>query len=376
MNPNPSLFDHVLDRSPRGGTLAEQAYTALRAEIDAGRWAEGDRLPSIQALTEMTGLSRTPFQWAYERLRSEGFIRHNGRAGTRLVSPKPIKATDRGTIGIALLREHGVEYSRGSHAEGRLAPITDKAVARGFKTDVRFIEDGDAWLDVDRVGGVFGEDVVGVISLRLFSHPGYDQLPDDRLPFVCLGGGSLDCLPAVGCDTYAAYRLLTERLTALGHRNIICRCGPFDSEESRDTRLRGHAAAMAAAGLEVNTTAIERSRLVDPADLSGVRDFLREFDDATAIAAVGSNLGHDIAAVATMMGRRIPEDLSIVGSATKIHTTSPPTLFTRFDYNQTASLDACFKLLEEQIETRCCQVSHLLVRPIIVDGETIAPPRD
>ena len=375
MKPNPLLFDHVLDRSPRGGTLAEQAYAALRAEIDAGRWGEGDRLPSIQLLTEMTGLSRTPFQWAYERLRAEGFIRHNGRAGTRLVSAEPLKSVDRGTIGIALLREHGVEFSRGSHAEGRLAPITDKAVEHGFKTDVRFIEDGDAWLDVDRLGGVFGEDVVGVISLRPFAHSGYDQLPDDRLPFVCLSGGSLDCLPAVGCDTFTAYRLLTERLTALGHREIICRCGPFDSDHALDTRLRGHAAAMAEAGLKVNKSAIKRSRKIDPADLSAVRDFLRKYEKATAVVAVGASLGHDIAAVATMMGKSIPEDLSIVGSAAKIHTTSPPTLFTRFDYNQEASLDACFTLLEELIKTRRCRVSHLLVRPLIIGGNTIAPPR-
>ncbi|MCX7015449.1 MAG: substrate-binding domain-containing protein [Candidatus Sumerlaeota bacterium] len=134
-------------------------------------------------------------------------------------------------------------------------------------------------------------------------------------------------------------------------------------------------AAMREAGLSVHTDSVHRSKTMDPQDLNAVRQFLLDYAHATAVVTIGAGLGHDIVSVADLIGIRIPEDLSIVGSARRRHGPVPPQFFTRFDFNQNAVLNACFELLQEQISTRHCRLSQVLIRPHIVDGDTVAPPR-
>jgi len=67
-------------------TLAEQVYDILCEEIHAGRWKIGERLPSITALAEQSGLSRMPIQRAFENLRKEGYVTQKRRVGTFLTS--------------------------------------------------------------------------------------------------------------------------------------------------------------------------------------------------------------------------------------------------------------------------------------------------
>src|SRR5262249_22527255 len=53
---------------------ARQIYDALKAQIDAGVYGAGARLPSTRALASELGASRTTVTTAYEQLIAEGFI--------------------------------------------------------------------------------------------------------------------------------------------------------------------------------------------------------------------------------------------------------------------------------------------------------------
>lgn len=62
-------------------TLTDQLYQALRAEIDSGRMAPGDKLPSKRQLAEHLHVSTATVEAAYGRLASEGFCESRPRSG-------------------------------------------------------------------------------------------------------------------------------------------------------------------------------------------------------------------------------------------------------------------------------------------------------
>ena len=64
-------------------TIGGQIAAALRAQIAAGVYAPGDRLPSTRALAAERGVSRTTVTAAYEQLLAEGYL--DSRQGARSV---------------------------------------------------------------------------------------------------------------------------------------------------------------------------------------------------------------------------------------------------------------------------------------------------
>ncbi|MBW4090218.1 MAG: PLP-dependent aminotransferase family protein [Proteobacteria bacterium] len=68
---------------PARTTASGQIAAALRAQIAAGVYAPGDRLPSTRALAAERGLSRTTVTAAYEQLLAEGYL--DSRQGARTV---------------------------------------------------------------------------------------------------------------------------------------------------------------------------------------------------------------------------------------------------------------------------------------------------
>ena len=117
------------------------------------------------------------------------------------------------------------------------------------------------------------------------------------------------------------------------------------------------------------------SIVTDPSPGRAAKHGIGKLAEATAVVSVGTVVGHDIVTVADLAGIRIPKDLSVVGSATRLRHHDPPGFFTRFDYNQEAALASCFDLIEEQMATRQCRFSRILVRPLLIEGDTLAPPR-
>ena len=66
--------------TPERSSLAEQAYAALKEELHSFRLVPGDRLSEAE-LGARLGVSRTPVREALFRLRNEGFIDLESKAG-------------------------------------------------------------------------------------------------------------------------------------------------------------------------------------------------------------------------------------------------------------------------------------------------------
>ncbi|MGC5165588.1 LacI family DNA-binding transcriptional regulator [Luteimicrobium sp. DT211] len=117
----------------------------------------------------------------------------------------------------------------------------------------------------------------------------------------------------VGSDDAQGGRLAAEHLLALGHRRIVF-CGPTTTPSRVVAeRLRGFRAALAAAGVAWDDT------LVVPANTSfeeGLRAggvVAASHPEATAVLATADILAAGLAKALARAGRRVPEDVSVVG---------------------------------------------------------------
>ncbi len=74
-----SVLNPVADAAPRTN-LADQVYARLKAELHDFLWAPGDRFSEAE-IGLRTGVSRTPVREALFRLRNEGFLDVESKAG-------------------------------------------------------------------------------------------------------------------------------------------------------------------------------------------------------------------------------------------------------------------------------------------------------
>lgn len=107
---------------------------------------------------------------------------------------------------------------------------------------------------------------------------------------------------------FEATRLLLEN----GHRQIATICGPMDTVPGRD-RLGGYRDAFAAAGLPVNERLIFSGNFSVESGEEGTRSILRHHPEVTAIFPANNLMTLGCLSVLTQAGRRIPEDMAVVG---------------------------------------------------------------
>jgi LacI family transcriptional regulator len=116
---------------------------------------------------------------------------------------------------------------------------------------------------------------------------------------------------AVSDDRLGA-ALAVRHLVDLGHRRIGLIGGPPHASTARG-RHSGYCEALAEAGLAVDESLIVGNSFSMEAGESAGRALLDRADPPTAIFAVNDNTAIGVMAAAHALGRRIPDDLSLVG---------------------------------------------------------------
>lgn len=107
---------------------------------------------------------------------------------------------------------------------------------------------------------------------------------------------------------FEATRLLLKN----GHRRIATICGPMDTVPGRD-RLGGYRDAFAAAGLRVDENLIISGDFSVASGEEGTRSILKHHPDVTAIFPANNLMTLGCLSVLNKTGRRIPEDIAVVG---------------------------------------------------------------
>jgi DNA-binding LacI/PurR family transcriptional regulator len=137
---------------------------------------------------------------------------------------------------------------------------------------------------------------------------------NDRTPVV-LVARALRSSPVdvVRTDDVAGARLAVEHLVSLGHRDIVHVDGGSSSGAAE--RRRGYRAAMRAAGL-AGSEAMVAGGITDADGEAAGMELLELFEAGsgpTAVTAFNDHCAAGLVAALRARGRRIPEDLSVVG---------------------------------------------------------------
>jgi len=243
-----------------------------------------------------------------------------------------------------------------------------------------------------------GESAVGSVAADghlIFSvdraHPAVDTLVGAGRPIVTIDEPDLgDHTSFVGIDDAAGAELAARHLLDLGHRRFgillgrlggAVRSGPVDATREEDISIRvarrriaGYRAAIEAAGLDPAAVVVWESGSNDPDsgrratdDLVGAHPGLTAllcFSDQLAIGATQSLL---------RLGRRVPDDVSIVGfdDVPRASTWDPPLTTVRqplVDKGRAAA-DLLLELIEHQPARRIELPIELVVR-----SSTAPPP--
>ncbi|MEV4392446.1 GH1 family beta-glucosidase [Nonomuraea sp. NPDC049607] len=137
-----------------------------------------------------------------------------------------------------------------------------------------------------------------------------ERLSRTGVPLVLLGRPPVSSLvPYVDADNAAGAAAATEHLLATGRRRIGVICGPMDLVATQD-RLAGHRAAMERAGLRVRPAIGDLTRASGTA---AAGQLLGDAPDLDAIFAADDRMAIGALLAARAAGRRVPDDLAIVG---------------------------------------------------------------
>lgn len=251
-----------------------------------------------RVLDERLPRSHTPAADRVRRVASElGYVRDPlaaslRRTGTSTVGVVVPRLTD---VVMATLYE---EIAAASAARGLFAVVAtthdhpdreelavQSLLRRRVDGIIRATARTDARLDVGRLGSTVRE----VLALR--------------------GDG---VLPAAVGDDRLGGRLATRHLLDLGHTRIALVGGP-DYATSATGRRDGYLQALAEAGLPPDRALIVGDAFSIEAGQEAALSLLTRPDRPTAVFAVNDSVAIGVLSVASQLGLRIPEDLSVVG---------------------------------------------------------------
>src|SRR6185503_9143931 len=303
-------------KTPVAAPKYQQVYSALRRDIQSGRLAKGDRLPSEADLVRLFGASRITVGRAVRDLQAAGLVERRAGAGTFVKVPQ---ATGGLSFGL-LIPDLGETEIFEPICQGMMAsPLAEEhALIWGSLHGAGQSREDDAWRlcrqYIDRrVSGVFfapleltaGKDDVNGQIARALDAARIPVVLLDRtvVPYPQRGHHDL-----VGIDNRRAGYVITEHLLRLGCRRIAF-VGLAKAAATVDAREAGYREALYAWDAPVDRAFVHRFDPADTADVQAMMDTTRPdaivcANDRTAARVMHTLLGLNIA---------IPGDVRLVG---------------------------------------------------------------
>lgn len=287
--------------------LYEQIAEYVKKQVRAGHWEPGSKLPPEPELASTFKTSRTTLRRALALLAKQRLISRRKGKGTFIVSQVcSARRTRLGMLGMSIA-------ARTDHHRGELLGGIQKGLEQnGPGLEILFLPSDRDFLRHVRSGDVDG----------LFLSPGERETALvagpmlNSVPHVVLNA-SFSILKEhdnvlIDTDNFGGAVAAVEHLIALGHRVIAHICSNIDRCNIQD-RLKGYFAAMQKQDLLLDESAVIESGRSLSETSERVRVYLEEHPHITAVFADGFTPTMAVYDAARIMGRRIPEDLSVIG---------------------------------------------------------------
>jgi len=293
----------------------QQVYSALRREIQSGKWKRGDRLPSEAELVQAYHASRITVGRAVRELQAEGFVERRPGSGTYVRARSASGALSfgllipdlgetevfepicQGMMASPLAREHALLWG---------SPNGDRTKAgRALRLCRQYIDRG--------VSGVFFAPLELMADKDDVNRTIADALDEARIPVVLLDRtvvpyprrGHHDL---VGIDNRRAGYVITEHLLRLRCWRIAF-VGEPNSAATVDAREAGYREALYTADAPVDRSLVHR---LDPDEASAVRAMMAATRPEAIVCAndrTAGRLMHTLRALDYV----VPRDVRLVG---------------------------------------------------------------
>jgi DNA-binding LacI/PurR family transcriptional regulator len=252
-----------------------------------------------------------------------------------------------------------------------LAAFDQAAAEAGFTVSVGSVRALDRRSIIEAVDRHLDQRVAGIVVIApvVSAHEALDHLPQD-VPLVTIDGDPARPGALVTVDQQAGATSATRHLLEAGHPTVWHVSGPAEWFDSRG-RIEGWRQALRRAGAEVPP--------VVPADWTAAAGYdagrmLARMPEVTAIFAANDHLALGILHAMNERGRRVPEDVSVVGfdDVPEAAYFIPPLTTIRPDFGAVAK--SSLNMLLGQIESGRPIDRRHTVAPTLITRGSVAPP--
>ncbi|WP_345635359.1 LacI family DNA-binding transcriptional regulator [Rugosimonospora acidiphila] len=252
-----------------------------------------------------------------------------------------------------------------------LTAFAQAAVAHGYTVSVESVRTLDEKPVTDAIDRHLDQRVAGLVMIAPVesAEAALDGVPEG-IPLVAIDGDPQRATELVIVDQEAGSHAATRHLLDAGHGSVWHVSGPPDWFDSRH-RVAGWRRALAEAGVEAPPV-----MQADWSAASGYRagQVLARMNEVTAVFAANDHLALGIMLALHERGRRVPDDISVVGfddvpeSAFYI----PPLTTVRPDFDAAAA--ASLDLLLAQIYSGMRKGQRRVIPPRLVTRRSVGPP--
>ncbi|BAM03954.1 GntR family transcriptional regulator [Phycisphaera mikurensis] len=352
----------------------EVVYEDLLEKLRAGDLRPGDRLPTERELSSTYGFHRNTVRQAVTRLAVNGLVEKRKPRGFYV---RPGVEAER--VGSRLSLIYGPTDS--AQASAFVQDGVRAAHAHGRDPRIVRMMPGDEHLAVAAIGTQEPSLVIGAQANPL--NEVRQAMVRSRSTCASLGV-RLDhagVRSVVGDDELGA-RLCVQHLVEAGHRRIglVAQEGGAGSP-TLEIQVQHWVRAMEG----VRNRSELQTDVLRPRPAAGesleeatfratLARFRRKREHPTALVAIGEEVAYAVAGGATRAGLSLPRDLSIVANGGTDRCAFQPLAMTALDCRIRDHVDAAIGLLLREGEPADDDLLRV-IRPVLVERESVAPPR-
>jgi len=305
-----------------GKALHEEIAEQIRAQISSSNLTAGDKLGTELELAARYKVSRSTIRQALIQLENEGLIERLHGRGT-FVAEKTASRS-KGDYNIHVI----VPYLTTSFTGRIVMGAQEVLFQHGYTVSVSSTN-GSTEAEAEYIKKLIDQGSPGVIihaTESRYYNPMVFQLLQAGIPLVMTRHYRHMDVSYIEADNYQGGYAATEHLIKLGHKHIGLVTKPPGFLASLQDRIQGFRDAMGDYDLVIKREMMltdlkdfryvyreDRSKEHEQQVLNDLKEFLLRSPHMTAVICLNDFIAADVARAARLVGRRVGDDLSIMG---------------------------------------------------------------